>query len=238
MIDELGIAGFRLKQSRDFLKLGTDAMLLSHFTRVKKHDHICDLGCGNGAITVLLAARHPDISLTGIEILPGAAALAEENIVINGLQKRMQVICGDVLETPKLLPPESFQVVVSNPPYLKRDGGLHTENKNLLTARMEIASTIDDICRAAAYLLCYGGNFSVVYRPERLSALFEALARYDLVPKRMRFVQNNRETAPALVLVESRKCGKHGLSVLPTLFVRDENGDETEEIRRIYQRGT
>lgn len=238
MIDELGIAGFRLKQSRDFLKLGTDAMLLSDFTRVKKRDRVCDLGCGNGAITVLLAARHPEIFLAGVEILPGAAALAEENIALNHLESRMRVICGDVLHIEELLPPESFQVVVSNPPYLKRDGGLHTENENLLTARMEIACTIDDICRAAAYLLRYGGNFSIVYRPERLPALFEALARCDLAPKRMRFVQNNQETAPALVLVEARKCGKSGLSVLPTLFIRDENGKETEEIRRIYQRGT
>ena len=102
MIDELGIAGFKLKQSDRFLKLGTDAMLLSHFTRVKKGDNVCDLGCGNGAITVLLAARHPDISLTGIEILPGSAALAQENVALNNLEDRMRIIHGDIKEDSKI----------------------------------------------------------------------------------------------------------------------------------------
>ena len=238
MIDELGISGFRIKQSRDFLKLGTDAMLLSHFTRVKKHDHICDLGCGNGAISILLCARHPEVSLTGIEILPGAAELATENVALNSLEDRMRVINGDVVKIESLLPPESFQVVVSNPPYLKRDGGLHTDNPNLLAARMETDSTIDDMCRAAAYLLQYHGNFSVVYRPERLGALFSALAHHNFAPKRLRFVQNNLKTEPSLVLVEARKHGRDGLKVLPTLFIRDEDGNETEEVKKIYQRNS
>ena len=236
MIDELGIAGFRLKQSRDFLKLGTDAMLLSEFAHVRRYDRVCDLGCGNGAITVLLAARHPDISLTGVERLPGAAALAEENAALNGITGRMRVLCADFREIEALLPPGSFHVVVSNPPYLKFDGGLHTENPNLLAARMETAGDITDLCRAAAYLLRYGGNFSVVYRPERLAALFCALAQFDLAPKRMRMVQNRRDGAPSLVLVEARKCGGEGLRVLPTLLIRDESGAETEELRRIYRR--
>lgn len=236
MLDELGIGGFKLKQSEDFLKLGTDAMLLSHFANIKKRDNVCDLGCGNGAISILLCARHPEITVTGIEILPGAAALAAENVKINKLGDRMQVINGDVIKIKELLPAESFTHVVSNPPYMKLDGGLHTENENLLSARMEMNSTIDDMCAAAEYLLKYQGSFSVVYRPERLGVLFAALKAHNFAPKRLRMVQNDINTEPSLVLVEARKHGKEGLKVLPTLFIRDEKGEETEEVRRIYQR--
>ncbi len=236
MIDELGISGFKLKQSNEFLKLGTDSMLLSHFAKVHKNDKICDLGCGNGAISILLCARHKNISVTGIEILPGSYALAKENVLLNNLSDRMQVIHGDIVKIEEYLKPESFDVVVSNPPYLKRDGGLHTENPNLLAARMEIDSTIDDICRAAAYLLKYQGSFSIVYRPERLGALMSSLYKYNLAPKRMRLVQNNAKTEPSLVLLEARKCGGEGLKVLPTLFIRDEDGNETKEVSEIYQR--
>ncbi|MBR5478949.1 MAG: methyltransferase [Clostridia bacterium] len=238
MIDEIGIGGFKLKQSNDFLKLGTDAMLLSHFANIKKHDNVCDLGCGNGAISILLCARHPEITVTGIEILEGAAQLAQENVEINNLSNRMQVIHGDVVKIKDLLPAESFTHVVSNPPYMKLTGGLHTENENLLSARMEINSTIDDMCRGAAYLLKYQGSFSVVYRPERLSVLFSALKAHNFTPKRLRFVQNDVKTEPFLVLVEARKHGKEGLKVLPTLFIRDESGNETREVREIYQRNT
>ena len=236
MIDELGISGFKLKQSDDYLKLGTDSMLLSHFARIHKKDRVCDLGCGNGAISILLCARHPEISVTSIEILEGSAQLASENVTLNALEDRMQVINGDISKIDELLPPEGFDAVVSNPPYLKRDGGLHTENKNLLAARMEIDGTLDDFCRAAAYLLKYQGSFFIVYRPERLGALFSALEKYKLAPKRMRLVQNNAKTEPSLVLVEARKFGGEGIKVLPTLFIRDEFGNETDEILNIYQR--
>lgn len=236
MIDELGISGFKLKQSDDFLKLGTDSMLLSHFAKIKKFDNVCDLGCGNGAISVLLCARHPNITVTGIEILKGSYELACENVILNNIADRMQVINGDIVKIEEYLKPESFEAVVSNPPYLKRDGGLHTENPNLLAARMEIDSTIDDICRAAAYLLKYQGSFSIVYRPERLGTLISSLYKYNLVPKRMRLVQNNAKTEPSLVLLEARKRGGEGMKVLPTLFIRDEFGRETKEVSEIYQR--
>ena len=97
-------------------------------------------------------------------------------------------------------------------------------------------STIDDMCAAAEYLLKYQGSFSVVYRPERLGVLFAALKAHNFAPKRLRMVQNDINTEPSLVLVEARKHGKEGLKVLPTLFIRDEKGEETEEVRRIYQR--
>lgn len=148
----------------------------------------------------------------------------------------MQVIHGDIVKIEEYLKPESFNAVVSNPPYLKRDGGIHTENPNLLAARMEIDSTIDDICRAAAYLLKYQGSFSIVYRPERLATLISSLYKYNLIPKRMRLVQNNLKTEPSLVLLEARKRGGEGMKVLPTLFIRDEFGRETREVSEIYQR--
>lgn len=236
MVDELGISGFKLKQSDEFLKLGTDSMLLSHFAKIKKYDNVCDLGCGNGAISILLCARHKNISVTGIEILKGSYDLARENVELNSISDRMQVIHGDIVKIEEYLKPESFNAVVSNPPYLKRDGGLHTENPNLLAARMEIDSTIDDICRAAAYLLKYQGSFSIVYRPERLATLISSLYKYKLIPKRMRLVQNNSKTEPSLVLLEARKRGGEGMKVLPTLFIRDEEGNETKEVSEIYQR--
>ena len=128
--------------------------------------------------------------------------------------------------------------MVSNPPYMKISGGLHTENENLLSARMELNSTIDDMCAAAAHLLKYQGSFSIVYRPERLSVLFAALKAHNFAPKRLRLVQNDANTEPSLVLVEARKQGKEGLKVLPTLFIRSENGEETQEVKKIYQRNT
>lgn len=234
--DELGINGFVLLQDETLLKLGTDAMLLSDFARIPYRAKVADLGCGNGAILILLAARHDSCILHGVEIQERSAKLIEENIRLNNISDRAFAHLADLRELPPTLTPGSFDVVVSNPPYMKPESGLKTENTALRKARMEIDCTIDDVCRAASRLLKFGGSFSLVYRPDRLAELFSALKAHDLAPKRMRMVQNKSDAEPSLVLLEARKGGKDGMAHLPALIIREQNGEETAEVKAIYRR--
>lgn len=235
-LDELGISGFVMEQDAKYLKLGTDAMLLSEFAKVRKRDRVCDLGSGCGAVSILLAARHPEISLCGVEIVEGAAALAKKNAAHNNIENRMQVVCADLKKCEELFEAGSFDAVVSNPPFMALSSGIKTEREELLCARMELCCTIDDVCRAASHLLKFGGSFSLVYRPSRLSDLFAALIKYNMAPKRMRLVQDTVCAEPSLVLLEARKGGGSGIKLLPTLIVKNEDGTETKEIKRIYRR--
>ena len=236
MIDEIGIGGFRIKQDAKFLKFGTDAMLLSEFARIKKKDTVCDLGCGAGAISLLLAARHENIKIHGVEIVEEAARLAEENAVLNNITDRMKIHNIDLKNVKSEFPAGSFESVVSNPPFMKNGDGLRTDREELLIARMEICCTIDDVCAAAAYLLKFGGSFSLVHRPSRLSDIFSALEKRNLAPKRMRLVQDTVSAEPSLVLIEARKGGGSGMSLLPTLILKNPDGTESEETKAIYQR--
>jgi len=93
------------------------------------------------------------------------------------------------------------------------------------------------VCRAAAYAVRWGGSFAIVHRPERLSELFCTLTACGLEPKRMRMTQYKNGVAPNLVLIEARRGGKPGLVIEPPLIMTDDNGAESEEIRRIYRRG-
>lgn len=235
-IEEIGINGFVLAQEDKYLKLGTDAVLLSDFARIPKNARVCDLGCGNGAICVLLAARREDVSLCGLEIVPGAAQLAQENARLNNISHRMQVVCGDICEVEKYLKKGEFDAVVSNPPYMPAGSGVPTACPELLGAKMEMHCNIWDVCRCAGYLLQDGGRFSLVYRPERLSDLFLALNDAGFAPKRMRLVQNKADAAPSLVLVEARKGAKPGLESMPVLCIRNADGSETDEVKKIYHR--
>lgn len=235
-IEDLGIGGFVLKQDPAYLKLGTDAVLLSDFARIPKGGRVCDLGCGNGAVAVLIAARRPDVSLCGVELLPGAAALAAENAMLNRIENRLDIICGDLAHIARLLPAQSFDAVVSNPPYLPVGSGVAMRGEALRIAKMEVRCTIYDVCRAAGHLLAEGGLFSLVYRPERLGDLFEALKAAGFAAKCLRMVQNKLDTPPSLVLVEARKGGRSGLALLPVLCIREPDGAESAEIRKIYCR--
>ena len=236
MLDELGINGFVMEQNEKYLKLGTDAMLLSEFARIKRNDKVCDLGCGAGAVSILLAARHENIKLCGVEIVEGAAELCRRNIAHNNMGERMTVYREDLKNVRGIFQAGSFDAVVSNPPFMQSESGLHTENEELLIARMEICCTIDDVCAAASYLLKFGGSFSLVHRPSRIADLFRALEKNNLAPKRMRLVQDTIVAEPSLVLIEARKGGRSGIKNMPTLILKNPDGSETEETKRIYRR--
>ena len=85
-----------LEASDGVFPLSTDTMLLSDFVRLRPRARVADLGCGCGALGLLLCARSTDCTVTGIELLPRACAQARANIAASGLSERMRVVPGDL----------------------------------------------------------------------------------------------------------------------------------------------
>ena len=83
------------------------------------------------------------------------------------------------------------------------------------TARAETDCTLEDVCRAASFLLRWGGSFCLVHKPERLTDLLCALRENGLEPKRLQLIQHKEDTPPSAVLVEAVRQGRPGLEVLP-----------------------
>ena len=105
-----------------------------------------------------------------------------------------------------------------------------------MSTRSEVVCTLEDVCRAAGWLLRWGGRFCVVFPTERLAELLEMARRFGLEPKRLRLVQHDAVGAPGLVLLECRRGGKPGLRAEPTLLLYGPDGRETTEHRRAYFR--
>ena len=130
----------------------------------------------------------------------------------------------------------SFDVVVSNPPYYAVTTGEVSPDADRAKARGEVACTLDDLCAAASFLCRWDGKFAVVYRPDRLPELFEAMRKHGIEPKRMRIVCHNVSSVPSLVLVEGRRGGKPGMRLEKVLLLKEPDGTDTEEIKSIYHR--
>ncbi len=80
---------------------------------------IVDLGTGTGCIAVSLAHRLPRARVIATDISCEALELAAENAALNGVQERVQLLCGAYLEP--LVSAElaaEIRVLVSNPPYV------------------------------------------------------------------------------------------------------------------------
>ena len=192
-------------QAEESFPLGADSLRLASFATLRRGDRVWDLGCGAGALLLLLAARVGELTLTGVELSPAESALARENLARNGLAGTIHT--GDLRKVP--LPAGSATLVVANPPYFAAGTGGFGG-----TARME-GAVLADWCTAAGRLLQNGGRFALVYRPERLVELFACLRAAGVEPKRLQLVQHSMDTPPSVALVEGVRQGRPGLTVLP-----------------------
>jgi tRNA1Val (adenine37-N6)-methyltransferase len=85
-------------------------------------------------------------------------------------------------------------------------------------------------------MLRHHGRLCVIYLPERLAEVMDAMRQHCLEPKRLCFVHSNASSEAKMVLIEAVKEGKIGLKVERPLCLYDEDGNYTDEVRQIYGR--
>lgn len=237
VIDDIG-HGLKIIQRQKGFKFGIDAVLLSHFVTIKKHDKIVDLGTGSGIIPLLLYGIYGgknNLNITGIEIQKIYAEMAQRSIKMNSLEQHIKVIHADLKDAPNILGYESFDVVITNPPYRKASIGKISPCDERAIARHELLCSLEDIITTSFKLLKYGGRFAMVHLPERLSEIIFLLKKYALEPKRMRLVYPDDRSPSNLLLIECVKGGKPQLNILPPLIVYRHDGNYTDEILNIYK---
>lgn len=135
---------------------------------------IVDVGTGSGAIAVVLARHLPNASITAIDISPQAVAIARENVVAHGVADRVRVLEGDLLSG--LPEEETFDLIVSNPPYIREDefAGLPRdvrdfEPRGALVAGPRGVEPLERLAGMAADRLVTGGWLLVEIGPQRAS---------------------------------------------------------------------
>ena len=226
--------GLRLAQAEGLFRLGTDAMVLADFARVRRGQAVCDLCAGGGAVGFLLCAADSSLRVTAVELQAEACALMERTVRENGLGGRFTVLQADLRERGSLPPAGSFRAVVCNPPYFPVGAGFTAKSEAQAVARTELCCTMDDMAAAAAWLLPEGGELWLVHRPERLAELCSVLRAHALEPKELRTVRHRPEAPAALILVRAVRGGKPGLTLRPELILAEADGSPTAEYRRIY----
>lgn len=216
---EITPSGCKIMQDDRFFKMGQDSILLSEFVRPPKRAKICDLGCGTGVISLMLLQRDQTCQVTGLEIQPEVCALAEENRKQNGFEDRFQIQQGDIRNVRKEFSANSFNYVLSNPPYFPSGSGREAVGKHKKIARQEEDCSIGDWIRAGAFLLKYGGKFGLVHRPERLCEIISEMKACQIEPKRIAFAYHRLDSKPSVLLIEGRLGSRSGCEVLPPIII-------------------
>lgn len=233
-VDDLHRNGYMLIQDPKRFCFGIDAVLLSGFARAEKGSKVLDLGTGTGVIPILMEAKNEDAHFTALEIQEESAEMASRSVALNGLEEKIDIVCGDIKEADKLFKAASFDVITTNPPYMNDGGGIKNDYGPKTIARHEVLCSLDDIARVSSKLLKFGGKLFMVHRPHRLTDIMCTLREHKLEPKVIRFVHSYVDKEPTMVLVEAMRSGKPMVKVMPPLIVYSSDGKYTDEINEIY----
>jgi tRNA1(Val) A37 N6-methylase TrmN6 len=231
----VGYKDLKIVQDTDWFNFSLDSVLLANFITLRTTTkNIIDLGTGNAPIPLILSTR-TDAKIVGVEIQKAVYDLALKSVQINKLESKIEILNEDVKQIDKIYETDTFDVVISNPPYFKYNGESLVNNDDHKTiARHEVLLNIDDILHVAKKLLKNNGNFGIVHRPERMLEILNKMQQYNIEPKRIRFIYPKENSECNMMLIEGTKNGKAGLKILPPLYVHNSKGEYTKEVRKMF----
>ncbi|MCI8973120.1 MAG: tRNA1(Val) (adenine(37)-N6)-methyltransferase [Lachnospiraceae bacterium] len=233
-IDDLERNGYQIIQNPEKFCFGMDAVLLSGFAQVKPGAAVLDLGTGTGIIPILIEAKTQAAKICAIEIQEESADMARRSVQLNHLEKKIDIVTGDLKEAERFFDAASFDVITCNPPYMIGQHGLTNPDAPKAIARHEILCTLEDVVRSAAKLLKTGGKFCMVHRPFRLAEIMTVMVQYRLEPKRMRLVYPYADKEPNMVLIEGCRGGRPRMTVEKPLIIFQAPNVYTDELRDTY----
>ncbi len=224
----------RVNQDRSGYRFSIDAVLLAYYARPRPDDKIIDLGTGCGIIPVILAHRHPGITLYGIEVQETLAEIATLNAKENRMSDRITIIEKDLklLESQMVFGP--VDLVVSNPPYRRVRSGRINSDPQRAVARHEITATLLDVVQAAHRVLRNSGRLVMIFPAERIIDLICQMRSSSIEPKHLQMVYSEIDMGAKLVLIEGRKGGRPGMKVAPPLTIYHQDGSYTDAVLKMF----
>lgn len=209
-------------------RAGADPVFLAASVPAEAGESVLDLGCGVGTALFCLMARVPGLVASGIEINPSYANIARQNAADTGFGADIHK--GDLTQMPDSLRQQSFDHVMTNPPFFDRDSGSAAVDDGRESARgesVDLSKWLD----AGIRRLKPKGTLTVVQRADRLPALLTALDDrvgdtkvLPLVPRAGR--------AAKLILLQTRKGAKGPFCLLAPLVLH--KGDRHEKDGESY----
>ncbi len=225
----------KLIQKTNGLTFGTDALLLAAYV-TPKYSCGAEFGGGTGIVSLLLLKRGKIDKIDAIEVQEDFADLIKRNAELNGLSERLSSVFSDVRHH---APTSEYDIIFTNPPYMKSSSGKSNADEAKNIARHEIMGDIADFLKAAKVTLKYGGDFVAVYRTDRLTDIIASMRENGIEPKRMTFILADAEAAPTIFLVEGRRGGKCGLKMTKPLIIYRDKAHKlyTDDMQYIMDNG-
>jgi len=229
----------RVLQKKKGYRFSVDAPLLADFVRTQAGDEALEIGAGSGIISLLLGAR-PFRRVTALEIQPELADLARRNVALNGLESRIEVVEADFRTYE---PGRTFDLVFSNPPWIRKSTGFLSVSAEKSAAKHELHGGIEEVMDRTAAWLAPGGRASFVYPEKRRADFARAADARDFYVIRFRHVLPRAGEPPNLFLVElglvagegsGPEIGRAEPEIMPPLVLFGPDGKYTPEAEAVF----
>jgi tRNA1Val (adenine37-N6)-methyltransferase len=227
-IDSIWNSTVQIRQSKRGYRFALDAVLLAHFLKLEAHENALEIGTGNGIIPVLLSQLKPFARITAIEVQPQLAELAKSNIEINGL-RNVEIVEADVRQLS--LPPHSFDLIFSNPPYRKAGSGKLNPSSEKAIARHELKMQLSDLFECAGKYLQDNGRMSVILPVFREKDFLSLATTHGLASLEHQYVHSFAHEPPAFFLATVGAQG--GLTTHPPLVIYESPAVYTTAMQRL-----
>jgi tRNA1Val (adenine37-N6)-methyltransferase len=223
-LDDLLHGELKLIQRRDGYRYSVDALLLSHFALpLVQGEVVLDMGTGSGVVALILAKRGRPCRVIGVELQKGLAQMARRNNQINRTSPAVEIMDGDACLLSLKFPPESFGVIVSNPPFFTCDSGQVSPNMERAFARHEIAMSLKRWLFEAQKLLARAGKIMIVFPSDQEDRLLDTAAGLGLSLARRQYALDRPGGSRRFILVDlrSQPCP---IQDLPDIPIETEQG--------------
>ena len=225
----------RLRQARVGYRAGLDAALLAAACDARPGARLLEAGCGVGGALLAAATRRPDTLFVGVERDLAAAALARQNVDLNGLNARIEIVQGDVDQGFKALGLAPFDAVIANPPFFDDPAairGPHPAREGAYLADGGLEAWTGFLLKAVRE----GGSITVIHRADRLADLLAGLGA-KAGSFRIRPIHPFADEPAKRVLVRATKTGKAPLVLLSPLILHERGGAKHSDAAEAILRG-
>ncbi len=162
-------------QPAEGYRVAIDPVLLAAAVTAESGETVLDAGSGTGAAALCLALRISGITIRGIEVQTELVEISRLNAEANSFSSRLDFVAGDLSSPPPDFRPDSFDHVISNPPFMEPGKCRLPDNPSKRTANVEGTANLAVWLEFCVRMVKPGGSVTIIHRADRMQDLLAAL---------------------------------------------------------------
>ncbi len=186
------LSNFKINQNQNLYKFNEDSLRLLRMIKTLPTDAcVADLGAGSGIISIGISKNFKVKKIHSFEICKDSYESLKTNVSINKC-KSITPLNQNYKDLEDKKFENYYNLIISNPPYFKKNEGKLPKSKELQYAKHEIAASLNDLINIALKCLKNKGRAIFCYPQIRNSDVLKEINNRNLFLKRKEIVKNKK----------------------------------------------